>query len=102
DNGISNFYSINAQAPSGMFTDGQSQDLDALNEMLRDLLTDRFKMSIHYEDRSMDAQTLVAVNPKLTKANPLNRTGCTPQDTVLSNSDVVTHLTCRNMTMTQF
>ena len=37
---------------------------------------DRFKMATHTETRPVSAYTLVAVKPKLTKADPSNRTRC--------------------------
>jgi uncharacterized protein (TIGR03435 family) len=46
----------------------------------------------------MDAFTLVAAKPKLTKADPSNRTGCTRQN----SPGVTPKLVCQNMTMGQF
>ncbi len=63
---------------------------------------DRFKMTIHYEDRPMEALTLVAVKPKLTKADPSNRTGCTRQVPQVFNASSSVRLTCRNITLAQF
>lgn len=42
--------------------------------MLQNLLTERFKMKVHYEDRPITAYTLVAAKPKLKKADPSERT----------------------------
>jgi uncharacterized protein (TIGR03435 family) len=50
-------------------------DIDDLRLMLRALLVERFKLATHYEDRPVSAYTLTAAKPKLTKADPLNRTG---------------------------
>ena len=92
--------SINAKAPEGAFMDAQgAQDRDALNAMMRALLVDRFQMKIHYEDRPVDAYTLVAVKPKLAKADPSNRTGCARQNTP---GNPALGLVCKNMTMAQF
>ena len=44
--------------------------------MLQALLEDRFKLQVHMEDRAVWAYTLIAVNPKLRKADPLSRTRC--------------------------
>ena len=44
--------------------------------MLKQLLIERFEMKIHTEDRPQDAYTLVAVAPKMTKADPTERTLC--------------------------
>src|SRR5437762_4373236 len=38
------------------------------DRLMRALLVDRFKMVTHYEDRPVDAYTLVADKPKLKKA----------------------------------
>ena len=57
--------------------DGKPQfDFDLLPHMVQALLADRFQMKSHIEDRTIDAFTLVAANPHMTKADPLNRTGC--------------------------
>jgi uncharacterized protein (TIGR03435 family) len=95
--------SIAAKAPPGIAPDPQhsQQARDILNTMLRSLLIDRYKMAVHYEDRPVDAYTLVASKPKLTKADPANRTGCKQQgqqQQVAQNVELV----CQNMTMPQF
>jgi hypothetical protein len=59
-------------------------------------LIDRYKLVVHYEDRPTDAYTLVAAKPKLTKANPENRTGCIRQ------TGAKPGLMCQNITMAQF
>jgi uncharacterized protein (TIGR03435 family) len=89
--------SIVAKAP-----EGTSPDRDTLNAMMRALLTDRYKMVVHYEDRAVDAYTLVGTKPKLTKADPANRTGCTRQNQQREDGLRLTRLVCQNMTMTQF
>lgn len=83
-------------------------DEDDIRLMLRNLLIDRFKMSAHIEDRPLNAYTLVAAKPKLTKADPAERTGCkegpapAAKDPRDSNPILSRLLTCRNMTMAQF
>jgi uncharacterized protein (TIGR03435 family) len=49
-------------------------DMDAVMVMLQNLLIERFKMKVHFEDREMTAYTLVAAKPKLKKADPSERT----------------------------
>jgi uncharacterized protein (TIGR03435 family) len=96
-------FSVEAKAPAGNYVDAQgAQDRDALNAMMRALLVDRYKIQFHYEERPMDAQTLVAVKPKLTKADPSNRTGCTRQTPQTSGRGSPLRLVCQNITMTQF
>jgi uncharacterized protein (TIGR03435 family) len=96
----SDYLSLVAKAPAGSVPDGvaAAQTQETLNLMLRALLIDRYKLAFHYEDRQMDAYTLVAVKPKLTKANPENRTGCTR----LNGPGVTPGLACQNITMAQF
>jgi uncharacterized protein (TIGR03435 family) len=50
----------------------------------------------------MDAYTLVATKPKLTKADPANRTGCTRQNQPMQGRVLPVRLACQNMTMAQF
>lgn len=87
---------------------GQQVDFDTLRLMLRALLVDRFKIKTHTEERPVSAYTLVADKPKLTKADPSNRTSCRegpapaakdPRDARPVLSRLVT---CQNITMAQF
>jgi uncharacterized protein (TIGR03435 family) len=85
-------------------------DIDALRLMLRALLVDRFKMATHMEDRPVTAYTLIAVKPKLNKADPNNRTSwkegpapaSTSKDPRDANPALARLVTCTNMTMAQF
>lgn len=80
---------------------------DDLRAMTRALLTERFQMKWRYEDRLMDAYSLVAAKPKLKRADPANRAGCheagtmanDPRDT---NPWLTTVVSCRNVTIAQF
>lgn len=93
---------IIAKTPAGV-----PRDRDNSNAMLRALLIDRYKMAVRFEDRSMDTATLLAVMPKLTKADPAHRTGCVRE---LAHSPgergrgsgTAMRLICHNMTMAQF
>jgi uncharacterized protein (TIGR03435 family) len=75
--------------------------------MLRALLVDRFKMKVHMEDRPVSVWTLTAVKPKLTKADPSNRTGCHEgpgadgKDPRIATPVLARLSTCQNMTMAQ-
>jgi uncharacterized protein (TIGR03435 family) len=86
---------------------GPRIEIDDLRHMVRDLLEDRFKMQVHMEDRPVWAYTLIAVNPKLKKADPLSRTRCKEgpgsdgKDPRTSNPALNRLLTCQNMTMAQ-
>jgi uncharacterized protein (TIGR03435 family) len=103
-NSTANNISIVAKAPAGISPDPQNnaQARETLNAMIRALLVDRYKMVTHYEDRPMDADTLVAVKPKLTRADPANRTGCARQNQQSSGQSLQARLVCQNMTMAQF
>jgi uncharacterized protein (TIGR03435 family) len=91
-------------------TDGPTPqfDIDALWMMVRGLMADRFKLRTHMEDRPVSAYVLTAGKPKLTKADPLNRTGCKEgpgadgKDPRIANPVLSRLLTCQNMTMAQF
>jgi uncharacterized protein (TIGR03435 family) len=105
-------FDIIAKASTATLLHGPSNappmDIDALRLMLRALLVDRFKLAVHNEDRPMSAYTLVAVKPKLTKADPSNRTrikeGPAPasKDPRDKNPVLGRLVTCQNMTMAQF
>jgi uncharacterized protein (TIGR03435 family) len=82
-------------------------EIEDLRQMLRALLIDRFKMQTHMEDRPVSAYTLIAVNPKLRKADPLSRTGCKEgpgpdgKDPRVATPVLNRLLSCQNMTMGQ-
>jgi uncharacterized protein (TIGR03435 family) len=98
-----NRVTIDARAPAGIAAKPQlnEQARDLLDEMLRSLLIDRYKMKVHYEDRPVAAPTLIAGKPKLTRADPVNRTGCSREQQVMLGPAIF-RLVCRNMTMAQF
>jgi uncharacterized protein (TIGR03435 family) len=82
-------------------------DIEDLRQMLRALLIDRFKMETHTEDRPVSAYTLIAVNPKLRKADPLSRTRCKEgpgpdgKDPRIATPVLNRLISCQNMTTTQ-
>jgi uncharacterized protein (TIGR03435 family) len=98
-----------SQESQAMGPNGKPQiDFDLLPQMMQTLLADRFQLKTHMEDRTIDAFTLVAANPKMKKADPLNRTGCKEgpgpdgKDPRIANPILGRLLTCSNMTMAQF
>jgi uncharacterized protein (TIGR03435 family) len=104
-NMYSPIFDIVAKVPAAAIASGTQVYNDDLRAMMRALLVDRFKMVTHYEDRPMDAYTLVADKPKLKKADPSNRTGCKigPSSAPRGLADGPTTVaTCQNMTMAQF
>jgi uncharacterized protein (TIGR03435 family) len=104
DGTISHNISIEAKAPEGVAPDPQNnaQARDLMNAMIRALLADRYTMVTHYEERPVDAYTLVAAKPKLATADASRRTGCTRQNQPQQGSGIITRLVCTNMTMAQF
>jgi uncharacterized protein (TIGR03435 family) len=92
-------FTLVAEAPEGAIPDGIAALRNSIiYAMLRSLLIDRFKLAYHYEDKPVDAYTLVAVRPKLAKANPEKRAGCARQVTL----GALPELVCQNITMAQF
>ena len=80
--------------------------LEDLREMLKQLLIERFEMKIHTENLPEDAYTLVAVNPKMTKADPTERTRCKrvrgrTARTAVDHPIMNMLVTCQNVTMAQ-
>jgi uncharacterized protein (TIGR03435 family) len=82
--------------------------LDQLRSMERQLLEDRFDLLVHWEDRTMSAYSLVAVKPRLTRANPNSRTRCIDgaapgeKDPRVANPALDRSISCQNVTMAQF
>ena len=102
-------FDIVAKAPPEVSPVNGNAPLQDLGPMLQAMLIDRFKMKAHFEDRPVNAYTLVAAKPKLKKADPANRTGCKTANApnaagstpfgILTTGRVVT---CQNITMNQF
>jgi uncharacterized protein (TIGR03435 family) len=75
--------------------------------MIQALLEDRFKLQAHKEDRPVWAYTLIAVNPRLRKADPLSRTRCKEgpgpdgKDPRTANPVLNRLVSCQNMTTAQ-
>lgn len=102
-------WDILAKLPAGtsLFGAGRIEE-DQLNQMLQGLLIERFHLKVHHEMLPADAYTLVAVNPKMKKADPANRTSCNSnpapdaKDPRIANPLINRIMTCRNITMDQF
>jgi uncharacterized protein (TIGR03435 family) len=63
-----------ASAPSGGPAMASPDDNDAAWVMMRALLADRFKLVVHKEERQLTAYKLIALKPKMKKADPSERT----------------------------
>jgi uncharacterized protein (TIGR03435 family) len=84
-------------------------DFDAVLAMVRTLVTERFKLATHTEERPVSAYTLVAVKPKMKKADPTSRTlfkegpaTLGAKDPRNTNPALARLVTVQNMTMAQF
>jgi len=96
-----------SDAPSNLGPKAPRIDIEDLRQMMQALLKERFKLQAHVEDRPISAYTLIAVKPKLTKADPLSRTRCKEgpgpdgKDPRTANPVLNRLLSCQNMTMAQ-
>jgi len=90
-----NRYDILAKAP-----DGLNVGTEALRNMLRTLLIQRFRIRTHNEDRVVGVWALVASKSKLTAADPANRSDC--QNLPTSSPLINRSIRCTNTTMDQF
>jgi uncharacterized protein (TIGR03435 family) len=94
-------------APGGADPTAPRIDIEDLRQMLQTLLSDRFKLKTHMEDRPISAYTLIAVNPKLKPADPLSRTRCKEgpgpdgKDPRTANPVLNRLVSCQNMNMPQ-
>jgi uncharacterized protein (TIGR03435 family) len=90
------------------FSSGNLINYEDLRSMMRAMLTERFQIKWHMEDRPMTAYTLVAANPKLKPTtDPTERTRCKEgpgpdgKDPRVANPILNRLLTCQNMTIAQ-
>jgi uncharacterized protein (TIGR03435 family) len=108
-------YDIVAKAPAGVALGdltptrtGIPVNLDALRPMIRSLLTERFQIAAHMENRPVNAYTLVSAKPKLKKADPTTRTKwqegalADSKNSKNANASLGRLVTCQNVTMAQF
>lgn len=97
-------FDIIAKASAGVSKSGEPVDVEALQTMLRTLLTARFKIATHSDVQPVTVYALVAVKPKLAKADPSNRTACrnTPMAANNANAALSKAFTCVNVSMAQF
>ena len=83
-------------------------DIDTMRKMLGALLTERFKLASHAENRPIEGYAIVSGGAKLRKAEPTNRPGCGEgpgadgKDPRILNPVASRLITCRNMTLAQF
>ncbi len=100
-------FTVIAKIPDGPAADAFN-DMDSVKPMLRKLLLDRFKMTVHSEERQLPGYVLSAAKPKLKKADPNGRTkwidgpGADGKDPRNGNEALGRLVSCQNMTMAQF
>jgi uncharacterized protein (TIGR03435 family) len=94
--------------PVDKFSSGSLINYEALRSMLRAMLSERFQMKWHMEDRPVTAYTLIAVKPRLTPTlDPTERTRCKEgpgpdgKDPRIASPILNRLLTCQNMTLAQ-
>jgi uncharacterized protein (TIGR03435 family) len=75
-------------------------DTDAARLMLRALLTERFRLVMHNEERPVAAYAMVAVKAKLKKAEAGSRPGCRNAPAPSGMSPIFS-VHCQNVTMAQ-
>ena len=75
-------------------------DSELLAPMMRALLSDRFKMTYHTEERTLPAYSLVTAKPKLKKADPESRIFCRNLPQPSARPGEIT-FTCQNASMAQ-
>jgi len=98
---------FSGQVASGGSPNAPPIDIEDLRQMVRDLLTDRFQMKTHMEDRPVTAYNLIAANPKLHPADPTSRTRCKEgpgpdgKDPRIASPVLNRLLSCQNMTTAQ-
>ncbi len=99
-------WDIVAKAPQDTIAVDGDDDFDALFTLVKTLVTDRFRLAVHFEERTMPALVMVAPKPKLKKADPNSRTGCREGLTTLSKVDprstnptAARLVTCTNVSM---
>jgi uncharacterized protein (TIGR03435 family) len=77
-------------------------DNEALAPMLKALLVDRFKLTYHTEERPVTTYNLVAVKPKMKKADPESRIFCKNGEAPAGSPRNSRALICQNVTMALF
>ncbi|HEV2645395.1 MAG TPA: TIGR03435 family protein [Acidobacteriaceae bacterium] len=93
-------------ATSGVVSNPLFNDED-LPEMTKKLLEERFGIKWHIEDRPADAYVLLAINPRMKKADPLFHSGCKEgpgpdgKDPRIATPVLGRLISCQNMTMAQ-
>lgn len=102
-------FDVHAKTPTNMngpVLQGSGFIDDDERLMIRALLVDRFGIKWHYEDRLVDAYSLVQGKPRMKAGDPSKRASCKnaptmPNDPRDANPRLARLLQCRNATMAQ-
>jgi uncharacterized protein (TIGR03435 family) len=99
-----NSLAVGEVRPDGAIGQAPPLDNDAVLAMVKALLIDRFKITTHMEERPAAAYDLVAVKPKMKKADPNSRTQWKEGPGADGKGDRTLGrlVTVQNMTMEQF
>jgi uncharacterized protein (TIGR03435 family) len=89
-------YDITGRQPPGSSASAR------LAPMLRTLLEERLKLKWHTEERPVAVYVLVAVKPKMRKADPASRTHCLQAAAPAGSPIGSVSMTCQNMSMEEF
>jgi uncharacterized protein (TIGR03435 family) len=92
-------FDVSAKAPAA----ATAPDETALRLMVRGLLTERFQIAVHYEDRPVTVYALMVAKPKLATADETRRTGCKFAALPSGSRSVLTRdFACHNISMEKF
>jgi uncharacterized protein (TIGR03435 family) len=93
-------FNITATIPAGVTAPSFADN--TMQPMLRSLLEQRFGLKTHTEEREVTAYALVAVKPKMKKADPASRAHCLNVTAPQGAPPGTAVLNCQNITMKQF
>jgi uncharacterized protein (TIGR03435 family) len=95
-------YDVVAKLPADVAPFVGQGDMDAVSKPLLALVTDRFQMKYHTEDRPVAAYSLTAGKPKIKKADPAGRIFCRNTNAPAPAPPGTREIRCQNVTMAQF
>ena len=101
-------YTVLVKLPPDIDARAVWQDQDQVNDMLRKLLVDRFKIKYHWGDQMRTGYVLLPGTPKMKKTNPNSRSFCKygppPGEKDMEGADSLydREFYCQNVTMEQF
>jgi uncharacterized protein (TIGR03435 family) len=103
-------FDIVAKASTDSPGQAPQMDIETVRLMLQKLLKDRFKLTVHSEERQVNGYVLTSVKPKMQKADASGRTGCKSpppgsadsRDPRLTNPVLSAYFVCQNVTMAEF